>query len=135
MGKYMRPVLLLNRYIEIDEDTGEITKFSWRGSGRNATYSKLVNFREFLAESGLVEYAQGHASAFGVSILDDKLEEFKHYIDIKLKDFDFSNSYRVDFIWMANEVSQYRDDILELGKLSGYWGQGLAEPQIAIENI
>ena len=81
MGKYMRPVLLLNKYVEVDEETGEITKFAWRGSGRNATYSKLVNLRDFLAKSELVEYAQGHASAFGVSILDENLEEFKNYID------------------------------------------------------
>lgn len=59
MGKYMRPVLLLNRYIEVDESTGEVLKIAWRGSGRNATYSKLENLREFLSNSGLVEYAQG----------------------------------------------------------------------------
>lgn len=59
MGKYMRPVLLLNRYIEVDESTGEVLKIAWRGSGRNATYSKLENLREFLSDSGLVEYAQG----------------------------------------------------------------------------
>lgn len=59
MGKYMRPVLLLNRYIEVDESTGEVLKIAWRGSGRNATYSKLENLREFLFNSGLVEYAQG----------------------------------------------------------------------------
>ena len=135
MGKYMRPVLLLNRYIETDEETGEITKFAWRGSGRNATYSKLVNLREFLAESGLVEYAQGHASAFGVSILDENLEAFIHYIDTKLKGFDFSNCYRVDFIWIANEASQYGRDIMDLGKLSSIWGQGLPEPKVAIENV
>lgn len=135
MGKYMRPVLLLNRYIEIDEETGEITKFAWRGSGRNATYSKLVNLREFLAESGLVEYASGHASAFGVSILDENLESFIKYIDTNLKDFDFSNCYRVDFIWVANEVSQYSRDILDLGKLASIWGQGLPEPKVAIENV
>jgi hypothetical protein len=57
MGKYMRPVLLLNRYIEVDESTGEVLKMAWRGSGRNATYSKLENLREFLSNSGLVEYA------------------------------------------------------------------------------
>ncbi len=135
MGKYMRPVLLLNRYIETDEETGEITKFAWRGSGRNATYSKLVNLREFLAESGLVEYASGHASAFGVSILDKNLEAFINYIDTKLKNFDFSNSYRVDFIWVANEASQYGRDIMEIGKLSSIWGQGLSEPKVAIENV
>jgi len=131
----MRPVLLLNQHIEIDEDTGEVLKFAWRGSGRNATYSKLENLREFLADSGLVEYAQGHASAFGVSILDEHLEELKNYIDEKLKDFDFSNCYRVDFIWLANEAEKYKKGIMDLGKLHAYWGQGLPEPQVAIEKI
>lgn len=135
MGKYMRPVLLLNRHVEIDEETGEVTKFAWRGSGRNATYSKLANLREFLSESGLVEYAQGHASAFGVSILDENLEAFKNYIDEKLKDFDFNNCYRVDFIWIANEVEKYKQDIMDIGKLGAFWGQGLPEPQVAIETI
>lgn len=135
MGKYMRPVLLLNRHIEVDEETGEVIKFAWRGSGRNATYSKLVNLREFLSESGLVEYAQGHASAFGVSILDENLEAFKNYIDEKLKGFDFSNCYRVDFIWIANEVEKYKNDIMDIGKLSAFWGQGLPEPQVAIEKV
>ena len=135
MGKYMRPVLLLNRHVEIDEETGEVTKFAWRGSGRNATYSKLANLREFLSESGLVEYAQGHASAFGVSILDENLEAFKNYIDVKLKDFDFNNCYRVDFIWIANEVEKYKQDIMDIGKLGAFWGQGLPEPQVAIETI
>ena len=135
MGTYMRPVLLLNRYIEIDENTGEVLKMAWRGSGRNATYSKLVNFREFLAQSGLVEYASGHASAFGISILDENLDAFKLYLDNKLKDFDFSNCYRVDFIWLANETDQHKNDILDLGKLYSIWGQGLPEPQVAIENV
>ena len=135
MSDYMRPVLLLNRYIEIDEETGEILKFAWRGSGRNATYSKLINFREFLADSGLVEYANGHASAFGVSVLDENLEDFKNYVYTQLKDFDFNNCYRVDFIWIANEVEKYKRDIMDIGKMAGYWGQGLPEPQIAIENI
>ncbi len=135
MGEYMRPVLLLNRYIEVDESTGEVIKFAWRGSGRNATYSKLENFREFLANCEYVEYAQGHASAFGVSILDENLDKFKKYIDEELKDFDFSNCYRVDFIWIANEVEKYRNDIMDIGGLNSVWGQELPEPQIAIENI
>jgi len=53
----MKPVLLLNQHIEVDENTGEVLKIAWRGSGRNATYSKLTNLREFLSASGLVEYA------------------------------------------------------------------------------
>lgn len=135
MGEYMRPVLLLNHYIEVDEETGEVLVNAWRGSGRNATYSKLENMREFLADSWLVEYASGHASAFGLSVLEENMDTFKEYIKRELKDFDFSNCYRVDFIWPANEAEQYKNDIMTLGDLKGYWGQGLPEPYVAIENI
>lgn len=75
MGKYMRPVLLLNHCV-LDDGT-----VVWRGSGRNATYSKLDNLRKFLADSGLVEYASGHASAFGVSIFEKDLDALMAYID------------------------------------------------------
>ena len=135
MGQYMRPVILLNQCIDVDEETGEVTKIAWRGSGRNATYSNLVNFREFLANSGLVEYAQGHASAFGVGILDENLEAFTKYIDEELKDFSFSNCYYVDFCWVGSEVNLHAKDVFEIGKLADNWGQGLAEPKIAIQNL
>jgi hypothetical protein len=32
--------------------------------------SELTNFKEFLMSTGLVEYAEGHANAFGVGIKD-----------------------------------------------------------------
>ena len=59
MSSYMRPVLILNRRIEINEETGEVLTDKWTGSGRNATYSTLENFREFIENSGIVEFAQG----------------------------------------------------------------------------
>ena len=59
MSSYMRPVLILNRRIEINEETGEVLVDKWTGSGRNATYSTLENFREFIENSGAVEFAQG----------------------------------------------------------------------------
>ena len=129
MGEYMHPVLLLTRHI--DPDGG----IFWRGSGRNATYSKLDNFREFLANSGLVQFAEGHASAFGISVPDENLFELINFVDDNLKDFDFSNCYRVDCIWHHNDAEQFRNDIMDIGKLKPIWGQGLPEPQVAIENI
>lgn len=76
-----------------------------------------------------------HASAFGVSILNKNIPLLKEYIKRELKDFNFTNSYRVDFIWDANEINKYQNDILKIGELSSIWGQGLKEPYIAIENI
>ena len=125
MGKYQKPVLLLNRHIEIQEETGEILKFVWRGSGRNSTYSKLKNLRELVEQSGLVEYSNGHSNAFGASIPDESMEEFKTYMYNKL--------YYVDFIWDGNNIPM--QTILDIANLSHIWGQGIAEPKIAFENI
>lgn len=50
MAEYQRPVLLLNQ-----------TENGWEGSGRGLGNSKFDNLREFLKESGLVLYAEGHA--------------------------------------------------------------------------
>ena len=135
MSIYMRPVLILNHHIEVDKDTGEVLSNKWMGSGRNATYSKLGDFRGFLEHSQMVEFAQGHPSAFGVCVLDSQISALKDYIQQELKDFNFSNSYRVDFIWQANDTAQFQPDVMKIGELKGYWGQGLTEPYVAIENI
>lgn len=122
MSNYMQPVLILNHHIETNEETGEIIADKWMGSGRNATYSTLENFRDFIEKSNVVEFAQGHAGAFGVSILDKNISLLKQYIKKELKDFNFTNSYRVDFIWNACEIDKYQDDIIKIGELSDIWG-------------
>lgn len=128
MGKYQKPVLLLNRY----EEDGQIV---WRGSGRNSTYSKLADLRSMLFETGLVEYSSGHASAFGISIFDKDIEQFKQIVYNQLNSADLSSCYYVDFIWRSNLVEQEKNTILELGKLNNIWGQGLPQPYVAIEKI
>ena len=133
MDEYKKPVLLLNKYIEVNSETGEVTKFAWRGSGRNFTFSKLTNLRELLNNSNLVEYAQGHANAFGISILNENFEQFKQYVYTQLSDFDCSPCYYVDFILNSSAVSS--EIISSIGNLNYVWGQGLPEPKLAIENI
>jgi single-stranded-DNA-specific exonuclease len=73
MSKYQRPVLLLNKIINED---GSI---SWEGSGRGYDKSKFDNLREFLNESNLTMYAEGHANALGAGIKDELFEEFINY--------------------------------------------------------
>jgi single-stranded DNA-specific DHH superfamily exonuclease len=64
MAKYQRPVLLLNKVIAD-------TEMFWEGSGRGYDKSKFNNFKEFLNNSELVEWAQGHPNAFGTKIQDN----------------------------------------------------------------
>jgi single-stranded-DNA-specific exonuclease len=68
MAKYQRPVLLLNK-----------TADGWEGSGRGYDKSKFDNLREFLNESGLVLYAEGHANALGTGISDENFTSFINY--------------------------------------------------------
>ena len=141
MAKYQRPVLLLNKtYYDVtlyeEDGTTPIEKqsaVSWEGSGRGYDKSKFDNFREFLNESGLVMYAEGHASAFGVGISDYNFVDFINYSNKALKDFDFTPSYKVDYIFQNDNMNL--NNILELANLKSVWGQGVEEPLIAIEHI
>ena len=122
MGKYQRPVLLLNK-----------TEDGWEGSGRGYDKSKFDNFREFLNESGLVMYAEGHANAMGVGITDPNFTTFMEYSNQALAEFDFTPCYKVDFIFNGNNFRG--KDIVEIAELKSLWGQGVGEPLVAIEHI
>ena len=139
MSKYQRPVLLLNKvvtpttYMEQDGSLTVIDVVSWEGSGRGYDKSKFDNFREFLNESGLTMYAEGHANALGVGIADSAFTDFINYSNEALKHFDFTPSYKVDYIFNHNNMNT--NDILKLANLKSIWGQGVEEPLIAIESI
>lgn len=126
MAKYQRPVLLLNEC----ENQKEIT---WEGSGRNYDKSSFDNFKDFLNDSNLVMYAEGHQSAFGIGITDYNFESFINYSNQALANFDFTPNYKVDYIFNHNDMNT--KDILDLANLKSIWGQGIEEPLIAIENI
>lgn len=122
MAKYQRPVLLLNK-----------TELGWEGSGRGVGNSKFDNLREFLKESGLVEYAEGHAQALGVGMIADNYQALMDYANTHLANFDFSPCYKVDFIFNGNDFNG--KDIIEIAELKSLWGQGVDEPYIAVEHI
>ena len=122
MAKYQRPVLLLNK-----------TEDGWEGSGRGYDKSKFDNLREFLKESNLVLYAEGHANALGVGIADDNFSTFIRYSNQALANFDFTPCYKVDFIFYGDDFRG--QDIVEIAELKSLWGQGVDEPFVALEHI
>lgn len=140
MAKYQRPVLLLNKVnnteTDIDDNGNTIITgqyISWEGSGRGYDKSKFDNLREFLKESGLVMYAEGHANALGVGIPDATFSTFIDYSNKALASFDFSPCYKVDFIFSGADFRG--QDIIEIAGLKTLWGQGVDEPLVAIEHI
>ena len=139
MAKYQRPVLLLNKTVEEIKCFGTkgeeiiLQDVSWEGSGRGYDKSKFDNLREFLKDSGLVMYAEGHANALGVGIKDLNFDTFVNYSNRALAEFDFTPCYKVDFIFQGADFKG--NDILEIAELKSLWGQGVEEPLVALENI
>ena len=128
MAKYQRPVLLLNKVT--DPETKQV---SWEGSGRGYDKSKFDNLREFLKESEMVMYAEGHANALGVGITDEFFSQFVDFSNQELANFDFTPCYKVDFIFYGDDFRG--NDIVEIAELKSLWGQGVEEPFVAIEHI
>lgn len=128
MAKYQRPVLLLRK-----TDGGKTLS----GSGRAYDKSELNNFREFLNESEMFNYCQGHNSAFGASIDKEKAEEFLTYSNKELESMKFDITYDIDFgIDLATQGSNRLLEVLSnLNDYIDFWGKDIDEPCIYLENV
>jgi len=126
MAKYQRPVLMLSL---TDYEGGKM----WAGSARGYERSKLTDFRQLCRDSGLIIDAQGHPNAFGFSIDESKMEEFIKYSDEKLKNVEFSPSYKVDFIYQSSTLNP--QDILDIGSMKTLWGQNINEALVVVEGV
>ena len=138
MSIYQRPVLILSPTShEILDEQGKVvdTEIWWEGSGRGPNVPGLEDCRSFYESSGLVEYGQGHANAFGLGIKDANIDEFLNWCNNALKDFDFTPKYKVDFIIDAKRMSDNKYDLYNLIEYDNLWGQEVEQPKIAISNL
>lgn len=127
---YQRPCLILNRVV--DTETGEV---SFEGSARGYDRSALTDFRLHLLEKcPQIMYAEGHENAFGVGIKEANFQDFEETLYASLRDFDFSQVYKVDAIYQAS-FDLLNTDVIEVGGLAKFWGKMIEEPYIAIERI
>lgn len=121
-SKYQRPSLVISK------KDGMV-----RGSGRGYESNVMNDFRGFINKSGLAEYAEGHAQAFGVEFTEENFEKFVKYSNKNLDYKDSFKEYEADFIWDETEVTP--EMILEIASLKRIWGKGIEEPLIAIMNV
>jgi single-stranded-DNA-specific exonuclease len=106
-----------------------------RGSMRGLNQSELVSFKDFLTDSGMFEYVQGHDNAAGCSIPDSMLSKFHAWANEALCDIDFGeNCYDVNFERIAAD-EDIKDLILDIGAHNGIWGQQNNEPLIHVTDI
>ena len=106
-----------------------------RGSMRGLNQSELVSFKDFLTESGMFEYVQGHDNAAGCSIPNANLANFHKWANEALVDIDFGeNCYDVNFDRIAADAD-LADIVYDIGNHDGIWGQQNPQPLIHITDI
>ena len=127
LDTYCRPILILNKVVEDG-------KVMWQGSGRGYDKANLGSLRDLLEQSGLVDYAQGHAMAFGVSIPEENYDALVQYADEAYKDFDCTPIYSVDLIWDGTKDLSSKA-FAEIADEEKIWGKGVEDPLIAIEGF
>ena len=124
-AKYQHPTLVLQ---EVEEEDG----IHLRGSARNYSYCPIEDMRSLCENTGLIDFAQGHTSAFGFEI---PLENYYKFLKVTNKEYqgiDFKPVYYVDYIWNSMQVNP--KTVLDIAALNIY-GQGIPESKIVIEDI
>lgn len=150
MAKYQRPCCILTRvetneliqkgYItEIDNNGNEILTpnyekaIYYQGSARGYDRSGITNFKDICAETGVIDYAEGHQGAFGLSIPEENIETFITKTDAAFANMSSEPVYLVDYIYEGTHVKG--EDILDIAQLNSLWGKDMDEAMIAIEKL
>lgn len=125
-AKYKKPVLLGRTTPD-----GKYIK----GSIRGVNGSELKDFRQFLLNSNLMEYIEGHANAAGYGLKLSNIDKLYEYANKELVNINFNEGfYEADFIVDGN-CSYLSNLILALDKGKDFYGQDCPEPIIIIKNI
>ena len=125
-AKYKKPVLLGR----LSPDGKEI-----KGSIRSFDNSPLPNLKDFLQESGLMNFVEGHQGAAGFGIPANNVDKLVEYANEKLKDVNFNEGYyEADFVVQGN-CSYLSQLIHDLDRIKDTFGQGNPEPKIIVEDI
>lgn len=123
-SKYKRPCIVLRKGLEEEAEFG--------GSARCYDKFPCDDFRQVLNDSELGS-GSGHASAFGVSIPLDKVEELQNYFNEYFKDVEIEDVYRVDYGLKAVNLTNKK--IETIGKWGKVWGNGVDKPLFAVTDL
>lgn len=123
-AKYQHPTIVLRR---IDKEDG----VHLVGSARNYSYCPIEDMRQLCEDSGAVDYAQGHSSAFGISVPESDMQAFKRSTNKSYEGINFTPIYRVDYIW-GDDVDP--SAILDIASFTIY-GQNVQESMNVVKDI
>ena len=122
--KYKRPCLILKQRSD---------GLTLGGSARNYSKHPLDDFRQFILDSGLANYASGHKSALGCEIPASNLPAFVEYADRELADVVIEDVWHVDYAMSVSNVSER--DVLTVATYDDIWGGNVEKPKFCITDI
>ena len=103
------------------------------GSGRNGNFYGLPSLLDFLHESNLVEYAEGHANAHGTFIEPDKVQPLRDYANSTLNPQIFDDKvFEVDY-WFHTGQEINKDMLFAFAACDRIWGNSLPRPTFAFD--
>lgn len=139
MAKYQRPVCLLTKVTEFNQDTppweesNEQGIVSYQGSARGCQKVGITDFKSICADTGVTMYQTGHPNAFGLGILEQNIPAFIQKTDAALVDMQDEAVYYVDYIYNGDNIQPI--DILTIADMQDLWGKDIDEPYLCIKNI
>jgi single-stranded-DNA-specific exonuclease len=117
VGKYDKPCLLLN----------EKEKGKWTGSGRGHEKT-FPDFRAWCESTGVTDFAQGHANAFGIGVTEENLPKlFEAASGVEKNEA----NYEVDIL--TNKPDPGHAELID--KNQRLFGGSVKEPFIGIKNL
>jgi single-stranded-DNA-specific exonuclease len=120
---YNKPCVLLRE--------GKNDYFS--GSLRNFSGSPLTDMKGFLKSLGYVQWLAGHPNACGVGLTKKQLIKTIELSNEKLKTYDFTPIYQIDFELTPEDITSYL--LHDLYEMRHHYGQQIPEALLLIKNI
>lgn len=121
-AKYQKPTAILT--------LGEDGNYS--GSMRNYSLSERNDLKQDLINTNEIVFCQGHASAAGLSIAANNIDNFLKAFNAEYIDVEQIPTYYVDYIWNKNTINA--EKILDIGYFTIY-GQEIPESKVVLEDI
>lgn len=102
----------------------------YRGSIRNNPKSPIDDFRKTLEDTGLVNYAAGHASAAGVEVAYGNFDRLIKKLDSTID----KTCEKVDNVDCVIDMNDTTAGVLvvEISNMSRFWGQGIEPSKVAV---
>lgn len=134
-NRYQRSCLVLTRINSINSETNQLENH-YMGSGRGFSKKEPIDFKEYCRKTSIIDFAEGHSSAFGLSLNEKYIDEFKERINQMFEaDAASELTYYVDYSFNEDREEGAIQKILTIADMNDFWGKDLDRALVSISFI